>query len=367
MKKIRDLGALGSYLKTTFVRTFAFCLFHSRLLKIINHFIANYQIKRNGNRTPDFPYVKRRRWKNVQILLYHRVHDDWDPFFPAISVDTFEKHLNFLASEFNICPLEEVIEQMNGYSVPDNAIVITFDDGYKDVYDNAFPILQRLSIPATVFLTTGSVGSGNLLWHDTVFYAFRETQALFLEDFGNEGQIYPLRSLEEKLFAQKEILKFLWSLGEDERSYWIGRLVEMLDVSAEVNGSDLMLTWDEVRLMHASGISFGSHTVSHPILSSLSADRAQQEIYESKRIIEEKLAVTVKTFAYPNGRKCDYNETTKSILKEAGYYCALTTIFGANQNGQDLFELRRGGPWEEYLPAFAAKLNWYKFWHQDLV
>jgi peptidoglycan/xylan/chitin deacetylase (PgdA/CDA1 family) len=122
-----------------------------------------------------------------------------------------------------------------------------------------------------------------------------------------------------------------------------------------------MLTWDEVKVMHQRGVSFGSHTVTHPILSKISADEAKKEIDESKRIIEEKLRIPIRSFAYPNGRKEDFSEATKILLREAGYSCALTTIFGANESDQDLLELRRATPWERDIRAFRIKLNYYKF------
>ena len=116
-----------------------------------------------------------------------------------------------------------------------------------------------------------------------------------------------------------------------------------------------------MRMMHQSGIAFGAHTVTHPILSKLCISRAREEIYTSKRVIEEELRAPVRTFAYPCGREEDFNELTKSIVRDAGYMCAVTAIFGSNDSGQDVFKLRRGIPWEEDLPSFAIKLAWYKF------
>ena len=98
---------------------------------------------------------------------------------------------------------------------------------------------------------------------------------------------------------------------------------------------NLMLTWDDVKIMHKHGISFGSHTVNHPILSRLRMEKARCEIYDSKRIIEEKLGSTVTTFAYPGGKKEDFSEEIKEIVGDAGYTCALTAIFGANTIAHD--------------------------------
>lgn len=338
----------------------SFC-FYLPILKLTNRFINIFQPKKNTEGVLTFPFVKKRRSRNFQILTYHRVNDDYDPFFGAVPISVFEKQMDYVASNFHVCSLEDAIEMTRRKELPDNVIVVTFDDGYKDNYLNAFPILKKFSVPATIFLATDVISSGRVLWHDQVFSAFRETQELFLAGYGTLSIEYPLKTLNEKLTAQKEVLQFLRSLDEKERSFWIDRLIEKLKVDNRKERPDLMLTWEEVKIMYQNGISFGSHTVTHPILPRLTLDRIREEIYKSKEIIEEKLGVPIKTFAYPNGRKEDFNESIKNILKEAGYLCAVTTIFGVNENGQDLFELKRGGPWEAHLPTFAMKLNWYKF------
>jgi hypothetical protein len=199
------------------------------------------------------------------------------------------------------------------------------------------------------------------LWHDKVFSAFRETKAPFIKNVGNNTATYPLRTLSEKVAAQSEVIKFLRLLDDAERFFWINHLVEALEVTPRNLDVGLMLTWDEVKMMHQHRISFGSHTVTHPILSKLNSREARSEIQNSKTAIEEKLSSPVKTFAYPGGKSEDFNEATKEALREAGYVCALTAIFGANRIDQDRLELRRGTPWEQHLPSFATKLHWYKF------
>ena len=340
----------------------AFVLFYSRTLTLFNHFVNGFQSKKNDNGKFRFPYVKRRHSRNIQILVYHRVNDEQDPFFPATPVKIFGRQMDYLASHFNVLDLDEAIERLKKKDVIENAVVITFDDGYKDNYVIIFPILKRLSIPVTIFLPTASIGSEKPLWHDRVFSAFRNTQVSVLRNFSNSSKVYPLGTTKEKFSSLREVSKFLWSLDNDERSLWIDRLIKQLGVSDE-SAVEPLLTWDDVKEMHQNGISFGSHTVTHSILSRLPLDEVKAEVYESKKIIEEKIGSPVRTFAYPVGRKEDFNEITKNLLKEAGYTCALTTIFGANDDQQDLFELRRGMPWEEYLPAFVAKMNWYKFYY----
>lgn len=344
------------------LKAIAFVLFYFRTFRLINGFINNFQLKKGGEDKLIFPFVKKRQSRNVQILVYHRVNDDKDPFFPAVPTDVFANQMDYISSHYNIFSLEEAIERMKREDVPDNAVVVTFDDGYKDNYLNASPILCKLLIPATIFVATDAIGSKRILWHDRVFSAFRESPMSFLDGFGNRPKGYSLVTLEEKLYAQREILYFLQSLNDRERLFWIDRLVEKLRVTDRKQTPDLMLTWEEIQSMHEGGIFFGAHTVTHSILSKLSTNKAREEIYGAKRILEEKLGIPVKTFAYPNGRREDFNEATKDLLREAGYLCALTTIPGTNETGQDLFELRRATPWDQDIYTFGMRLNYYKFY-----
>jgi peptidoglycan/xylan/chitin deacetylase (PgdA/CDA1 family) len=169
-----------------------------------------------------------------------------------------------------------------------------------------------------------------------------------------------MRNIREKLAAQQRVLQFLWSVPEGERAWRIDQLVDSLK-ARDCGGDRLMLSWSEIGEMYRHGISFGSHTVTHPILSTLSDVRLRTEIVEPKGAIEGQLRCKVNAFAYPVGRSQDFDWRAKAILKEHGYRCAVTTIFGVNSARQDLFELRRGTPWERDLPSFAMKLAWYKF------
>lgn len=335
--------------------------FYTQTLKLVNLFANAFQAKRDSTGARSLPRIVKRASRNVQILTYHRVNDEQNPFFPATPTTVFTRQMEFLSSCFNILSLGEAVARLKHKDIPDNAVVITFDDGYKDNYLHAFPVLKKFSVPATIFLATDAIGSGRMLWHDQVFSAFRETKKSVLSDYGEHSKTYSLRTLEDKLVTQAQILRFLRSLDEHKRSLWIACLREKLDVADGKNMPELMLTWDEVKTMHLDKISFGSHTVTHPILSKISPERVWQEISVSKAVIERHLGEAVRAFAYPNGTREDFRSSTKDLLGNVGYTCAVTSVFGANDANQDVFELRRGGPWEMHLPTFAIKLNWYKF------
>ena len=338
------------------------CLFYSGFARVLNFFVNRVRVRSAEQGKGKRFVLRQKREQNVQILTYHRVNDERDPFFPATPIRMFTRQLEFLSSHFAMWSLEHAVEGLTKKDLPENVVVLTFDDGYADNYAYAFPILQAYQAPATVFLATDVIGTERTLWHDRVFVAFRETRAprLDLGETAKSVHPYPLTTREEKVIALTCVLGFLRTLGDEQRDYWIDRLVALLAVDQPQRQPRLMLTWEEVMTMSAAGISFGSHTCSHPILANLSAARMREEICESQKKIEHYLRKPVTTFAYPNGKSSDFTDTTKAILREAGFTCAVTTVFGNNEIGQDLFALQRGGAWEEHLATFAVKMSWYK-------
>ena len=280
-------------------------------------------------------------------------------FSPGIPVKRFEQQMRFLREHFTLCSLKELVQRIEDDDLPENAIAVTLDDGYRDNYMNAFPILQRFCIPATIFLATGAIGSGAALWHDRVFAAFRKTDAFVLDVFESAMGKLSLGSQSERTEAQRRVLEFLWSKDDQERELAIQRLTDCLGVTSAREVGGLMMSWEEVLEMHRQGIEFGAHTVTHPILSRLPQEKVAREIGDSMRTIEERLGSQVTSFAYPVGRKMDFNPMTKELLKQAGYRCAVTMIFGSNGVGVDPYELRRVIPWNEDATQFGLRLSYY--------
>src|SRR5262249_49553927 len=180
---------------------------------------------------------------------------------------------------------------------PDDTVVVTFDDGYRDNYTNAFPILKALGIPATIFLATDAIGTGKVLWHDRVFDAFRQTSRAVLDDYGDGATRYSLRSPAEKLEVQGRIRDWLRAHEGPRRLELVDRLVARLEVPDRRQAPGLMLDWDDVKRMHAGGVSFGSHTVTHPILTRIRPEQAREEITASKQRIQKHLGVPGEAFA----------------------------------------------------------------------
>ncbi len=304
------------------------------------------------------PPARRSSEGTFQILIYHRVAAASDPFLPALPVAAFERYLIYLRRRFRVLSLTDLLAAAEERRIPGRAIAITFDDGYEDIYRYAFPILRRYGIPATIFLTTGLMDTDAPMWNDAIGTAIRDTSSALLD--GVPGcEPLPLTTTAQRLHALDRTLKTLKVYPPSERAELTHQIGRTLKVS--VDSGPHLLRWRQVGEMHSHGVEFGAHTVSHPILTSISEQQAEVEINESKRCIEARLQSPIKHFAYPNGTPRDFDETTKRLVKNAGFSTAVSTIFGTNTAATDRYELRRGGPWEEDTSVFATKLWWYRW------
>ncbi|KYK27621.1 hypothetical protein AYK20_02520 [Thermoplasmatales archaeon SG8-52-1] len=285
----------------------------------------------------------------VAILCYHRVGNTKDRWaIDTTDIIDFEKEMRYLSKTHKILSLEEMARIIKGNkNLPKRGVVVTFDDGYKDNYTNAFPILKKYNIPATIFLTTGNIDNGKLFWWDKLEYILSNTKIKSF-DLGEFGSIFP-PSNKNKLKTLDEITIRFTKIPEDKKNDLIDKLVKNSDVDFPKNlGKDIIMSWDEVKQMDEGGINFGAHTVTHPILTKIPLNQAKKEIINSKRDIEKRLNKPVNIFSYPNGHADDYNQDIKTILKENGFICATTIIPKMVNNNSDLFELGRIPPGKDF-------------------
>jgi CelD/BcsL family acetyltransferase involved in cellulose biosynthesis/peptidoglycan/xylan/chitin deacetylase (PgdA/CDA1 family) len=306
-----------------------------------------------------FP-LRRRSQPVCQIFLYHRVNDDSDPFLSAVPVKTFRAQMQYLVRNFPLLTMDQVAsgEFSNGY---DYYAAVTFDDGYRDNFLGAFPILTSLGIPATIFLATGYIDSGELPWYDQVRLAFKLTKRSYFSMADLGGPKGSLDTLSDRLRSLEEALGWLRGMLQQVRPQAISELFCALGVPPDLSLPNQMLRWDDVRQMSKKNIAFGAHTISHPALSKIPGTEIQREVLGSKMAIENRLQLPVSHFAYPFGEPFDFNAQVKRLVEEAGFKSAVTTIWGLNKPTGDRFELRRFNPWEADPAMFKLKLDWYRF------
>lgn len=306
---------------------------------------------------------KRRSSPPFLILVYHRVHPAPGPFMiDPVPPDRFDAQMRHLARAYRPLPLAELLQRSREGTVPAGAVAVTFDDGYADNAAHAFPILKRHGIPATIFLVTGCIGTGRIPWHDEVLLAFAAARGgtIRIPGLPAEAPPLPLTTEAERHHAAFTVLAALKPLPEAERLAGVRAIQEALGAGDAAEAASLMLDWDRVRALRDEGISFGAHTVTHPILSRVTPERALEEIGRSKETVERELGVEAPFFAYPNGRPEDYDAASVEALRAAGVRVALTTTFGANEAGDDPLRWRRATAWTADPRRFALQLAWYR-------
>jgi peptidoglycan/xylan/chitin deacetylase (PgdA/CDA1 family)/CelD/BcsL family acetyltransferase involved in cellulose biosynthesis len=340
-------------------RTAAKCYFHLGGPTATEFLRARYQPSLASNGTLFGSSWQKRRKPTGRILYYHRVNDERDPFFPSLPIDVFERQMRHVARRHKVVSLGGLVDHLASGS-PETVVAITFDDGYRDNYEGAFPILQRYGLPATIFLATGSVDSGEPLWFEVLSAALKATTSEFLDLEIDLPRRLWLRTREERLRANDALFTTLRGMSENERQQWLNVILRRLPAPDVDSRRNKMLTWEQVRTMKRHQIDFGGHTVTHPYLSRLSREEVTWEISECKRRIESEQQSSVEHFAYPNGREEDFTPWNKEALRDAGYKAAVTTIWGMNDGSTDRLELRRGQPWEEDEALCAYKMDFYQ-------
>jgi len=292
------------------------------------------------------------------ILCYHRIADlPQSPRRLWVSPQRFAEQLEVLTRNFVPLSLAELAERLQEGKVPDKAVVITFDDGYADNFWSALPLLERFGVPATVFVTTGLVGTERefywdelerLILGETVKGRNGETekgrsgnligQELRLEIRGRVRQ-WKLTNDEERLKAYHEIHDLLTPLLPEQREAVLQQLRLWFGVSENGRPDYRLMTVEELVAISRDGlVDIGAHTVNHPDLTAIPPEQQRWEIETSKRQLEEWLGRPVRWFAYPYGSG---NFVTRQLVKEAGFEVACSMSLGFVTNRSDPLWLPR--------------------------
>ncbi|WP_234413954.1 polysaccharide deacetylase family protein [Ideonella sp. A 288] len=293
----------------------------------------------------------------LSILIFHRVLPERDPLFPTeVDKGDFERICGWLGSMFNVLPLDQAVTRLAAGSLPERAACITFDDGYADNRTQALPILQRHGLPATFYIATGFLDGGRM-WNDTVIESVRRTRQskLDLRPLGLDGlERFDMATTDLRRTAIETIIRRIKHIRPVERLAHTESIAEL--AQAELP-TDLMMSSAQVREMRQGGMQIGVHTVSHPILATLSADEARREIADCRQTLETLLGERVAHFAYPNGKPGqDYIDDSVRIVRELGFDSAVCTQWGAARQGTDRYQLPRFSPWDSTQPRFGLRM-----------
>lgn len=273
-----------------------------------------------------FRYLNRHQ---VLVIMYHGItteHYD-PPVWTQLSAEVFRRQIEFLRRHYKVVALSDFLAALRGETnLPEKAALITFDDGLRNNYTVAYPLLQEFGLPATIFLTSDFIGSERLLWPDELLLLLKRAAEKKKWQEVPEPARRELQKgrLSSAFNALVEILK---RSGEERREDVLERLRQGEPPTA-ANFQDFgLLAWPEILEMSHSGlVEFGVHTARHSILTDLPREKWEAELLRPKVEIEKKLGCQVAAFCYPNGRPgLDFGREHQEFLAAAGYSCAFST------------------------------------------
>jgi peptidoglycan/xylan/chitin deacetylase (PgdA/CDA1 family) len=259
-----------------------------------------------------------------------------------ITPGKLEEFLRRLSRLYTPLSLDEFVDAFVERRSLGNRFVLTFDDGYANVYTEAFPLLREMGIPFGVFVTTGMVGTGRVLWNDLLEFTIYSTEKAVLPGGLLNGAV-DLGTPSKKRQAIMDIKAALKRRRIEEAYGLVERICDALGVNPAASElrSAGFLTPKQIKEMARAGVGFGGHTVTHPILSRETRDRVREEVTACKHDLESITGKEVRTFAYPNGQRGDFDAMVKDEVRNAGYSAAFTGIPGITYGGGDPFEIRR--------------------------
>ena len=272
--------------------------------------------------------------RSLTVLAYHRVIEYAHPGFGSLRRNVsatpgeFASQMEYAARRLDPISLDRLADFARGEAdLPRRALLVTFDDGYRDNLEQALPIMERFGINPTVFLATDHIGTDRPFTWDAAAWCFEYTRLVRadLPVVGHRSWA-TLGEREAVLGAWVEALKGLPDADKDEA---VARLPEVLEVEMPAGAfAGLYLSWDEVRSMAAAGVSFGGHTRRHPILTRVSPEGARAEIEGCRDHLAAELDGPPIAFAYPNGGHGDFDAGTVALLAGAGFELGFTLIPG---------------------------------------
>lgn len=261
--------------------------------------------------------------------------------------------MRWVRSWFNVLPLSSAVEMLYAGRIPARALAITFDDGYADNEEIAAPILQSLGMTATFFVSTGFL-AGGCMWNDCVIEAIRVCRAEQVDLRDHGLATYSLASTAARRQAISAVLTSIKHLDPDRR---LGVAQALMERAELPKAPSLMMREDQVRRLRMRGMEIGAHTITHPILTGLSAAAARAEIAGSKEHLEKILGESVRLFAYPNGVPGhDYAAEHPDMVRQCGFSAAVSTAWGAASVHSDRYQLPRFTPWDRHRLRYGARL-----------
>lgn len=282
--------------------------------------------------------LRRMHRHRLLVLCYHGVvsgdhRGDRHEYRNTVWSSEFDRQIGELRRRFApVAPADVVAWVQNGRPLPERAVLVTFDDGYRNNLTLAAPILERHGVPALVSVTTGHVGQRELLWPTEVELRIVRGRGTHVPSPDGDAPVRLPAARDARRALADAVRRQLKAVADGARRDYLAAL----RASTELHDSEIdaelvaFLDWDEVRALTRHGIAIGSHTVSHPILTRLEPDQLARELADSRARIERETGAACDCFVYPNGGPEDVSPQVTAAVARAGYAVAFTLMNGLN-------------------------------------
>lgn len=305
------------------------------------------------------------RWSHRAIILtYHRVARlPGYPYRIVVDPEHFDQHMKILKKWYRPIGLSELRTCLNEGVIPSRTVVVTFDDGYADILQNAIPIIARYSVPAAVFVVSGAVGNNMEQWWDRLERLVKEvigsnkTQVLDGGTNMPKWHVGPDTNLNDLLNRMHSSLRIL---PPEHCHRILDQLHRQRGLKWEARSEHRFLTVSELR--HMAGyedVEIGAHTVNHPLLASLPLELQEQEIRESKKQLEQTLGKSVRLFSYPYGDRGSFLPGTVDAVKKSEFELACTSFHEPVCANTPHFELPRCAVHNWNGPELRRRLDFF--------
>jgi len=321
----------------------------------------------------------RRVGRNVLVLMFHRVLPADSPVLRQhlalrsiiVTAENFARLLTFLQKHFRFTSMPNVMRHEPG--ADEKYCVVTFDDGYRDFLEHAWPILQRHHLPVTMFLPTALMGTTHRFWWDQLYHAGMKMERAVAPAGRSENSALQ-KNLGKEMFGEiPALLQNLANTPVAERAPLIYKLVALMQDWPEtrvrallqnlqpaetderiLERENALMNWNEIQALGKAGVDFGSHTRHHLNLAAIAKTQMQEEVAISRQELATKLQAPVDAISFPGGHHSD--EVVQAVTA-AGYSHAFSTRKGLNRPGDENYRLRRVNVWDEMLVDFRGRFS----------
>ncbi len=298
----------------------------------------------------NFSTVLENTKKNLVILLYHGVtglknNGIHNLQGKHISDKVFRDQMEYIKLNCYPISIEDWI-QIRDYpkDIPDNPVIVTFDDGYENNFSKACPILEELKLPSVFFVSSGLIGTDKMFWVDILEDSINRSNLKEIEVTLSIKKNFDISSVKTKFQSLKEIKRWCKNENNHEKERVVKEIINVTQVEPNnlINENYKILNWDQVIEMDRNNLfTIGCHGLNHSILTSLTTKELEFDVKESIRIINDQLGKPTTFYSYPEGQINHFNQKVIGVLKNHGIKCSPSAVQGLNEFEDDLFFLKR--------------------------